>query len=99
MPLLRVPVQHGIAYITAVTEAEYESEFEPTKDNSYLTCKLWDVFCEDLGEILPHYNGTSLYSNGKHLPKAIALVTKTTYFMQKLTLAWKKQVSSVTKNA
>ena len=41
-------ITHVIAYTTAVTEPEYESEFEPTKDTSYLTHKyeLWGVFCE-----------------------------------------------------
>ena len=45
---------HGIAYITAVTEAEYMyiSEFKPTKGNPYLALmgELWGVFCVDLGE-------------------------------------------------
>ena len=33
-------------YITAVTEKEYKSEFEPTEYISYLTLmgQLWDVF-------------------------------------------------------
>ena len=36
--------------ITAVTEAEYKSEFEPTKYTPYLalTGELWDMFCKDI---------------------------------------------------
>ena len=46
-----------------MTEAEYESQFEPTKYIPYLTLtgELWDVFCEDLWKNWPHYNGTALY--------------------------------------
>ena len=49
-----------IAYITAVTEAKYKSEFEPTKYVTYLTLtgELWDVFCENFGENWLHYNST-----------------------------------------
>ena len=45
-------------YINAVTEAEYKSEFEYTKDIPYLalTPKLLGVFCEDIGENWPNYN-------------------------------------------
>ena len=41
---------HDIAYITAVTEAEYKSQFEPTDYIPYLTGELWDASCEDLEE-------------------------------------------------
>ena len=39
-------------YITAVTETQYKSQFEPTKYIPYLALmvKLWDVFCEDFEE-------------------------------------------------
>ena len=37
--------------------AEYKSNLEFTKD---LTAELWDICCEDLGENLSHYNGTTL---------------------------------------
>ena len=45
------------------TEIEYKSEFESTKDTSYLalTGKLWGVFCEDFRENWSWYNGTALY--------------------------------------
>ena len=48
VPLHRGPVQHDIAYITAVTEVEYKSEFGSTKYTPYLalTGDLWGVFCE-----------------------------------------------------
>ena len=48
-------------YLTAVTEAKYKLESEPTKYTPYLTLmgELWDVFCEDLGENLCH-NCTAL---------------------------------------
>ena len=45
----------GVPLIPAVTEAEYQSEYEPT------TGELWDVFCEECGENWPLYNGTMLY--------------------------------------
>ena len=37
--------------------------FNLTTDTSYLalTGALWGVYCEDLGENWPHYNGTALY--------------------------------------
>ena len=42
-------MQHDIVYNTAVTEAEYKSGSEPTKDTTYfaLTGELWSVSCED----------------------------------------------------
>ena len=55
--------KHDIAYITALTETEYKSEFEPTKYIPYLalTSELWDVFCEYLAGDKPRHNGTTLY--------------------------------------
>ena len=49
MLIKRGQIWHDITYITAVTEAEYKSKFEPTKYIPYLALrgKLWDVFCED----------------------------------------------------
>ena len=46
-----------------MTDVEYKSEFEYTKDTTYLaiTGELWGVFCEDFGENWPRYNGTVLY--------------------------------------
>ena len=44
------------------TEAEYESEFECTKDTSYLTLigELLGVFCENFWENWPCYSETCL---------------------------------------
>ena len=46
-----------------MTEAKYAFDIILTKDTSYLALKgdLWAVFCEDLGENWPRYNGTPLY--------------------------------------
>ena len=46
-----------------MTEAEYKSEFESTKDTPYLalTSDLWGVFNEDFEEIRTRYNGTALF--------------------------------------
>ena len=43
--------------------AEHKSDFELTKDTSYLALmgELWGVCCEDSGENWSHYNGTALY--------------------------------------
>ena len=43
---------NDIAYISAVTEVQYKSEFESTKDTPYLALmgELWGVFCEDFRE-------------------------------------------------
>ena len=43
---------------------EYKSEIESTKNTPYLTLtgELWCIFCENLGENLPLYNGTTLHS-------------------------------------
>ena len=47
-----------------MTEVEYKSEFESTKDTPYLalTDELWDVIWGDFGENGPRYNGTELYT-------------------------------------
>ena len=49
-----------ILCIAAVTEAEYESELELTKDTPYLALsgELWGVCYEDFGDIWLHYKGT-----------------------------------------
>ena len=54
---------HDMEYITAVTEAEYKSEFELTKCIPYLalTGELWGVFCKDFEENWLYYNGITLY--------------------------------------
>ena len=46
MPLQYGLIEHDFAQITVVTEEEYKSEFEHTKNNPYLalTGELWDVF-------------------------------------------------------
>ena len=62
VPLSRGPISHDIAYITAVTEAEYKSWFEPHTIPGpngraiYLGC-----FCEDFWENWLCYNSTALY--------------------------------------
>ena len=55
-------IKHDIVQITAVTEAEYEYKFEPTKDTPYLTWtgELLGVFCDGFGENLQHLNGIRL---------------------------------------
>ena len=46
-----------------MTEAEYESQCEPTEYIPYRTPtgELWDVFCEGFGKTWPRYNGTAVY--------------------------------------
>ena len=46
-----------------MTGAELKADFKLTKDIPYraLTGELWGVYCEDLGENWPRYNGTTLY--------------------------------------
>ena len=43
--------------------SESESDIRITTETPYLTLtgELWGVYCEDLGENLPLYNGTALY--------------------------------------
>ena len=49
--------------LTAVTEAEYKSRFEPTEYIPYLppTGELWDVFLWEFWRNWRRYNGTALY--------------------------------------
>ena len=65
-------MQHDIPYIITANEAEYKSEFEPTKDTPYLalTGKLCGVFCENFGENWLCYNGTAVLSNHYHFAPA-----------------------------
>ena len=46
-----------------MTAVEQKSDTELTRDTPYLalTGELWGVYCEDLGENWPRYNGTALY--------------------------------------
>ena len=62
MSLESGPIKHDIAYITAETETEYKSQYEPAKYIPYLalTGELWVVFCEDSGENWASYNDTAL---------------------------------------
>ena len=43
--------------------AKLKSGFKLTTDTPYLalTGEIWYVYCGDLGENWPHYNGTALY--------------------------------------
>ena len=42
--------------------AEHKSNIRLTKDTPYLalTVEMWGIFCEDLEENWPRYNGTAL---------------------------------------
>ena len=53
---------HDISYVTAMTLAEYKSDFETTKHAPYLALvgELWGVFGDDFGENIPRYNRTTL---------------------------------------
>ena len=55
----------------AITMSGSESVFRIATDTPYLalTCELWDVYCEDLGENLQRYNGAILYIHGSHTHK------------------------------
>ena len=60
------PIYHDIAYGTAITVAESESDFRITTDMTdtpYLALmgEQWGVFCEDFGENWPHYKNTAMY--------------------------------------
>ena len=46
-----------------MTAAEHKSDLKHTKNTSYLalTGELWSVYCEEIGETWPRYNGTGLY--------------------------------------
>ena len=56
-------IYYDITYDTVITVAESQSDIRITTDTPYLalTGELWGVYCEDLGENWPRYNGTALY--------------------------------------
>ena len=42
--------------------AKYKAGFDDTKNTHIsLTGEVWGIFCENLGENWPRYNGTTLY--------------------------------------
>ena len=88
MPLKHGPIWYDIAYITAVIQAEYKSEFETTKDSPYLTLtgQLWGVFCEDFQEYWLRHNGTVLYYQHMFLStkRHYALLTHVTLILRKI---------------
>ena len=49
----------------AMVVVKYAPEFFLAKDTLYLALmsEFWGVFCEDLDNIWPCYNGTALYCN------------------------------------
>ena len=51
---------NDVAYSTAAIK--HKSEFDLTKYTLYLalTGELWGVYCEELGEFWPRYNGIAL---------------------------------------
>ena len=53
--------------------AEIELDIWITADIPYLalTSELWGVYCEDLGENWPGYNGTALYKQISNVQKRI----------------------------
>ena len=61
--LWRGPIHHDIIYVTAMTGAELKSDPKLATGIPYLALpgELWVVYCEDLGENWPRYNGTALY--------------------------------------
>ena len=48
---------------TVMTVAERRMDFKLTTDTPYIapTGELWGVYCKDIGENWPRYNGTALY--------------------------------------
>ena len=60
-------IHHDIAYHTVITVPEIELDVRITTDTPYLTLtnELRGVYCEDLGENWPRYNGATLYLNYK----------------------------------
>ena len=48
---------------TILRTAVHKSEFQLIKDTRYLAImdELWGIYCEDLGETSPCYDGTTLY--------------------------------------
>ena len=63
-----------------------ESDFRITRDTPYLalTGELWGVFCEDLEENGPGYNGTALYQNIDIFSNKVLESLSTTYFISDL---------------
>ena len=63
VPLQCGLIQHIIVNSIALTEAEYNTEFETTKDTPYfaLMGELWGVFGEDSSENWLRYTGITLY--------------------------------------
>ena len=53
---------HDFSYGTTMTVAEHKSDLQLTKDTPYLalTGELWGVYCDNLEENWPLYNGTVL---------------------------------------
>ena len=53
-----------------MTEVQYKSEFEFTKDTPKLAlmCQLCGVYYEDLGDNWPRYNDIALYVSDSHVP-------------------------------
>ena len=65
VPLKHALISHDITYDTAITVAESKSDIRFTTDAPYLTLtgELWGVYCDNLGENWPRYNGTALHTN------------------------------------
>ena len=63
VPLLHGIIYHHITYDTAITVAKSKSDIRITTDNPYVTVtgELWGIYCEELGENGPWYNGTALH--------------------------------------
>ena len=62
VPLLRGPLQHGVAYSTTVTGAGHKIKYSQ-KAAPCLTLpgEVWDVYCEDIRENTLFYNDTIPY--------------------------------------
>ena len=56
-------------FLFFIIVVESESDFRITTDTPYLALagKLWDVYCKDLEENWPRFNGTPSYMGRKHL--------------------------------
>ena len=63
VPLWHGPIYHWMTYNTKMTVGERKSDFKFKTDTPYLARdnELWGVYCEDLGENWPCYNGTALF--------------------------------------
>ena len=68
-----ITIYHNITHGTVITVAESESDFRIITDTPQLalTGELWGIYCEDLGENWPRYNGTALYAAGISCSQAI----------------------------